>query len=194
MGSPRDKLEVRESFPKVTFHFVKNGRFQMKLAKADSLTGVLVFLSIAFDGCPKRGFVWVFFKCNECNARNSRMNIDTVSCNLHGGILWRSASHTDFRISRQPAHCKLECIFNYDIYIYIYDFFFWFIYVHMYMYMYMYMYVYIGIYTHEYTRMYLVTSTHTHIYICILTYIHTYIYIYYYIYIFTYSYNVCVCI
>jgi hypothetical protein len=120
MGSPRDKLEVRESFPKVTFHFVKNGRFQMKLAKADSLTGVLVFLSIAFDGCPKRGFVWVFFKCNECNARNSRMNIDTVSCNLHGGILWRSASHTDFRISRQPAHCKLECIFNYDIYIYIY--------------------------------------------------------------------------
>ena len=120
MGSPRDKLEVRESFPKVTFHFAKNGRFQMKLAKADSLTGVLVFLSIAFDGCPKRGFVWVFFKCNECNARNSRMNIDTVSCNLHGGILWRSASHTDFRISRPPVHCKLECIFNYDIYIYSY--------------------------------------------------------------------------
>ena len=170
MGSPRDKLEVRESFPKVTFHFVKNGRFQMKLAKADSLTGVLVFLSIAFDGCPKRGFVWVFFKCNECNARNSRMNIDTVSCNLHWGILWRSASHTDFRISRQPAHCKLECIFNYDIYIYIYIWFFLLVYLCAYVYVY----VYVCIYRHIHTWIYTYVSCYKH------PHTHTYIYIYMY--------------
>ena len=85
----------------------------MKLAKTGSLTGgVLVFLSVAFDGCPKKGLCGQSF--NAMNAMpgirvNSRMNIDKLSGNLHVGVL---ASHSDSRIQWQPLHCKLEYSFT----------------------------------------------------------------------------------